>query len=159
MPGIYVQDGGATSSALGNILGGIAQQVGPEAAAKAQLLYQQTQGADIANERSYTQQVLDANAARQAGGILATGGADAQPPGGVPGAVAKLAQPPITGPGPGGRYPLVDTTGMTPNQTYMAQVKISRPGTRLSSRKVRRSMSRPVIRWLSIRARETLRAT
>jgi hypothetical protein len=115
-----VNDGGATSSALGNILGGIAQQVGPEAAAKAALLYQQTQGADITNERNYTQEVLDANAARQAGGILATGGADAQPPDSVASTTARLAQPPITGPGPGGRYPLVDTTGMTPNQTYMA---------------------------------------
>jgi hypothetical protein len=98
----------------------LADNLSPQGRAQAQLLYQQTQGADIANERAYTQQMLDAAAARNAGGILATGGADAQPPGGVPGAVASLAQPPITGPGPGGRYPLVDTTGMTPNQTYMA---------------------------------------
>ena len=48
MPGIYVNDGGATSSAIGNILGGIAQEVGPEGAAKAALLAQQTQGADLA---------------------------------------------------------------------------------------------------------------
>ena len=51
MPGIYVNDGGATSSAIGNILGGIAQEVGPEGAAKAALLSQQTQGADLANRR------------------------------------------------------------------------------------------------------------
>jgi hypothetical protein len=122
MPGIYVQDGGETSSALGNILGNIAQQVGPEGAAKAALLQQQTQGADLANERTWTQQVLDAAAARRANGIMATGGADAQPPG-APGSVAstvtRLSEAPINV-GPGGRLPLVDPSNMSPNDTYMA---------------------------------------
>lgn len=117
-----MNDGGATSSAIGNILGGIAQEVGPEGAAKAALLQQQTQGTDLANERLWTQQVLDAAAARRANGIMATGGADAQPPG-APGSVAstvaRLSEAPINV-GPGGRLPLVDPSNMSPNDTYMA---------------------------------------
>jgi hypothetical protein len=121
MPGIFINDGGATSSALGSALGNLATTVGPKAAAEAQLLFQQTQGQDLSNERNWSQQVLDAAAARNAGGILATGGADAQPPGGsVASTAASLAQPPASIVGPGGRYPLVDPTGMTPNQTYVA---------------------------------------
>ena len=121
-PGVYLHDGGEMSSSLGNILGNIATQVGPEGAAKAALLAQQTQGADLANERTWTQQVLDAAAARRANGIMATGGADAQPPGApgsVAGTVAGLSQAPINV-GPGGRLPLVDPSNMSPNDTYMA---------------------------------------
>ena len=78
-PGLYVQDGGELSSSLGNILGNIATQVGPEGAAKAALLAQQTQGADLANERTWTQQVLDAAAARRANGVMATAGPTPSP--------------------------------------------------------------------------------
>ena len=53
---------------------------------------------------------------------MATGGADAQPPG-APGSVAStvagLSQAPINV-GPGGRLPLVDPSNMSPNDTYMA---------------------------------------
>ena len=61
MPGIYVNDGGATSSAIGNILGGIAQEVGPEGVAKAALLAQQTQGADLDNEDKWNRLVSGSN--------------------------------------------------------------------------------------------------
>jgi hypothetical protein len=105
-------------STLGNILGGIAANVGPEAAAKAQLLYQQTQGADIANETAYTQQQLMKRAAQTAPGLASTFGANA----GVPGVVASVAQPPddTMTPGPGGRYSLVNPSGFTPFQSYLA---------------------------------------
>lgn len=57
MPGIYINDGGATSSALGNMLGGIAANFSPEAAAKAQLLREQIEEADRQNSLlSNTQQ-------------------------------------------------------------------------------------------------------
>jgi hypothetical protein len=36
--GIYIQDGGQTASALGNILGNIATNLGPQAQAEAQNL-------------------------------------------------------------------------------------------------------------------------
>jgi hypothetical protein len=45
--GIYILDGGQTASALGNILGNIATNLGPQAQAEAQNLRYRTEGQDI----------------------------------------------------------------------------------------------------------------
>lgn len=122
MPGIYVNDGGATSSALGNILGGIAQQVGPEAAAKAALLYQQTQGADISNQDAYEKLLAGETAAGSVPGLTRTLNMNAPDPGqpSVAGTVTSLSQPPSATPGPGGRISRIDESGFTPEQKYIA---------------------------------------
>jgi hypothetical protein len=124
VPGIYVNDGGATSSALGSILGNIATNVGPEAAAKAQLLSQQTQGADISNQDAYEKLLAGEAAARGAPGLARTLQMDAPDPGAVAPSVAStaaaLAQPPSATPGPGGRISRIDESGYTPEQAYLA---------------------------------------
>ena len=122
MPGLYINDGGATSSALGNILGGIAQQVGPEAAAKAQLLYQQTQGADISNQDAYEKLLAGEAAASSTPGLTRTLNMNATDPGqpSVAGTVTSLSQPPSATPGPGGRISRIDESGFTPEQKYIA---------------------------------------
>ena len=118
MPGIFINDGGQTSSTLGNILGGIAANVGPEAAAKAQLLYQQTQGADLANQNAFELQQAAERAYNQRAGLLGTLGADAGAPT-VAGTAASLAQPPTPVPnvGPGGRVSRLGPSG-TPLEDY-----------------------------------------
>jgi hypothetical protein len=122
MPGIYVNDGGATSSAIGNILGGIAQQVGPEGAAKAALLSQQTQGADISNQDAYEKLLAGEAAANSAAGLTRTLNMNATDPGqpSVAGTVTSLSQPPSATPGPGGRISRIDESGFTPEQKYIA---------------------------------------
>jgi hypothetical protein len=102
MPGIYVNDGGGISSALGNILGGMANNMGPEAAAKAQLLKLQAEEADRKNALlSNTQRgVLAVQPSLEAAG--ATGPAAPTDPGivttqpatGVAGTLSSVAQPP-----------------------------------------------------------------
>ena len=123
MPGIYVQDGGATSSALGNILGGIAQQVGPEAAAKAQLLYQQTQGADISNQDAYEKLLAGEAAASSTPGLTRTLNMNATDPGqpSVAGTVASLTAAALgdaAGLAAGSRAST--RSGFTPEQKYLA---------------------------------------
>ena len=122
MPGIYINDGGASSSAIGNILGGIAQQVGPEGAAKAALLQQQTQGADISNQDAYEKLLAGEAAANSAAGLTRTLNMNAPDPGqpSVAGTVTSLSQPPSATPGPGGRISRVDESGFTPEQKYIA---------------------------------------
>ena len=122
MPGIYVNDGGATSSAIGNILGGIAQEVGPEGAAKAALLQQQTQGADISNQDAYEKLLAGEAAANSAAGLTRTLNMNAPDPGqpSVAGTVTSLSQPPSATPGPGGRISRIDESGFTPEQKYIA---------------------------------------
>ena len=122
MPGIYVNDGGATSSAIGNILGGIAQEVGPEGAAKAALLQQQTQGADISNQDAYEKLLAGEAAANAAAGLTRTLNMNATDPGQptVAGTVTSLSQPPSATPGPGGRISRIDESGFTPEQKYIA---------------------------------------
>jgi hypothetical protein len=122
MPGIYVNDGGATSSAIGNILGGIAQEVGPEGAAKAALLAQQTQGADISNQDAYEKLLAGEAAANAAAGLTRTLNMNAPDPGqpSVAGTVTSLSQPPSATPGPGGRISRIDESGFTPEQKYIA---------------------------------------
>jgi hypothetical protein len=122
MPGIYVNDGGATSSAIGNILGGIAQEVGPEGAAKAALLQQQTQGADISNQDAYEKLLAGEAAANAAAGLTRTLNMNAPDPGqpSVAGTVTSLSQPPSATPGPGGRISRIDESGFTPEQKYLA---------------------------------------
>ena len=117
-----MNDGGATSSALGNILGGIAQQVGPEAAAKAALLYQETQGADIANQEAYEKLGTGEAAANSVPGLTRTLNMNATDPGqpSVAGTVASLSKPPSATPGPGGRISRIDESGFTPEQKYIA---------------------------------------
>ena len=128
MPGIYVNDGGATSSAIGNILGGIAQEVGPEGAAKAALLAQQTQGADLANEDAWNKIVSGSNI--DIPGLTRTLNMNAPDPNnpsssGVAGTVSSLAMPPGTR-GPGGRLStLPDETGYTPEQKYLLNEAIN----------------------------------
>src|SRR4029077_20377810 len=105
IPGLYINDGGQMSSAIGNILGGIAQEVGPEGAAKAALLAQQTQGADLENEDKWNRLVSGSNL--DIPGLTRTLGINAPDPnnpsaGGVAGTVSSLAMPPGTR-GPGGR--------------------------------------------------------
>ena len=128
MPGIYVNDGGATSSAIGNILGGIAQEVGPEGAAKAALLAQQTQGADLENEDKWNRIVSGSNL--DIPGLTRTLGINAPDPnnpaaGGVAGTVSSLAMPPGTR-GPGGRLATIpDESGYTPEQKYLLNEAIN----------------------------------
>ena len=128
MPGIYVNDGGATSSALGNILGGIAQQVGPEAAAKAQLLREQTEQADWNNRLLSSQVPATEAAGANVGGLLSTFGANAAPPAAdgstVASTLASTAQPPVINVGQSTQGSaargVVNTAGMTPFQKYVA---------------------------------------
>jgi hypothetical protein len=125
MPGIYINDGGQTSSTLGNILGGIAANVGPEAAAKAQLLYQQTQGQDLTNQDVFEAQRAREISAQQTPGLTRTLQMNAPDPGApagsVPATAAAIAIPPPSAtPGPGGRISRIDESGFTPEQAYLA---------------------------------------
>ena len=122
MPGIYVNDGGEMSSALGNILGNIATQVGPKAAAEAALLQQQTQGADISNQDAYQKLLAGEAAANSVPGLTRTLNMNATDPGqpSVAGTVTSLSQPPSATPGPGGRISRIDESGFTPEQKYLA---------------------------------------
>lgn len=117
-----MNDGGATSSALGNILGGIAQQVGPEAAAKAQLLNFQTQKADVDTQDAYEKLLSGEDAANSVPGLTRTLQMNAPDPGqpGVAGTVTSLSQPPSARVGPGGRISRIDELGFTPEQKYIA---------------------------------------
>ena len=107
------------SSAIGNILGGIAQEVGPEGAAKAALLSQQTQGADLDNQAKWNALVSDRNL--DIPGLTRTLNMNAPDPSNpsVAGTVTSLAQPPDVR-GPGGRLATIpDETGYTPEQKYL----------------------------------------
>jgi hypothetical protein len=118
-PGLYVQDGGQLSSSLGSILGNIATQVGPEAAAKAALLSQQTQGADLDNEDKWNKIVSGSNL--DIPGLTRSLNMNATDPGNpsVAGTVTSLAVPPSTR-GPGGRLATIpDESGYTPEQKYL----------------------------------------
>jgi hypothetical protein len=134
MPGIYLNDGGATSSALGNALGGLAGAFSPENQAKAALIKLQSEQADWQNRQLSDTVNAAEQAAAAAPGILSTFGANAVPPdgsgGGVPGAVAAVAQPPDGGngsginagqasAGPSGRT-VLNTSGFTPYQKFVA---------------------------------------
>ena len=93
-----MNDQGGLQSSISSILGGIATNLGPEAAARAQELQEQTKGLDLANQ-------LKRMTISGATGIPAVlGAANADPtvapqPSTVPGALATVAQPP--GPAPG----------------------------------------------------------
>lgn len=80
MPGLYINDGGASSSALSNALNGLAGAFSPEAQARASLLYLQSEQADW-NNRLLSSQVP---AAEQAAGSVSSllSGANANPAGG-----------------------------------------------------------------------------
>ena len=126
MPGIFVNDGGSTSSALGNALGGIAADFSPQAYAAAQLVRQQTEEAMWQNRQLSSQVPAQENAAGSAPGLLTTFGANAAPPGAtagdgsVAGTLAGAAVPPISGAtGPQARG-VLNTSGMTPWQQYVA---------------------------------------
>ena len=124
MPGIYISDGGQTSSALGNVLGGIAANLSPEASARAQLLREQTEQADWNNRLLSSQVPATEAAAGDSTGLLSTFGANAQPPGApavdgsVAGTAASLAVPPTINTtastqGSAGRG-VVNTSSMSP---------------------------------------------
>ena len=107
------------SSAIGNILGSIAQQVGPEGAAKAALLAQQTQGADLDNQDTWK-----SSCGREPGHSGADAHAwhqrDRPRQSGRGGHRDLLAQPPSATPGPGGRLATIpDESGYTPEQKYL----------------------------------------
>ena len=125
MPGLYINDGGATSSAIGNILGGIAQEVGPEGAAKAALLSQQTQGADLDNQAKWNALVAGQNL--DIPGLTRTLNMNATDPTNpsVAGTVTSLAVPPTVR-GPGGRLATIpDESGYTPEQKYLLNEAIN----------------------------------
>jgi hypothetical protein len=111
----------------------------PEARAKADLLWYQTQGADIANQGAAQGVANEQNRIRSIPGVTNTFDMNAQPNGGVAGAVTSLAQPPAPVkmvPGPGGRM-VVDTSGMTPFQQYLAsQPKLTPEDVNLGQSKV-----------------------
>ena len=129
MPGIYINDGGQTASALGNVLGGLATELGPEAAAKAQLLREQTEQADWSNRLLSTQVPAAEQAGAAVPGLLSTFDANAQPTGSAVGnTVANAAVPPdgVTPPGSPGQgvgssaRTVVNTSSYTPFQKYVA---------------------------------------
>lgn len=125
MPGMYINDGGEMSSALGNILGGIAQQVSPEGQAKAALTAQQTQGADLDNEDKWNRLVSGSNL--DIPGLTRSLNINAPDPANpsVAGTVTSLAMPPGTR-GPGGRLATIpDETGYTPEQKYLLNEAIN----------------------------------
>ena len=120
-----MNDGGATSSAIGNILGGIAQEVGPEGAAKAALLSQQTQGADLDNQAKWNALIAGQNL--DIPGLTRTLNANATDPANpsVAGTVTSLAVPPTVR-GPGGRLATIpDESGYTPEQKYLLNEAIN----------------------------------
>ena len=94
MPGIYVQDGGETASALGKILGGVAANMSPQAQAEAQALRYRTEGLDIANQAAAEQ--LQSRDWATSQGPAALGQANGLPgaPGSVADTVAGMATPP-----------------------------------------------------------------
>jgi hypothetical protein len=116
MPGIYVNDGGQTSSAIGSILGNLATNLGPEAAAKAQLLKLQSEEADRQNALlSNIQQGANAIPA-----YLTAPGVNADPTvgvgdGTVAGTLANAAQPPAWTP-----FTRDQTAGFSPFARIMA---------------------------------------
>ena len=102
IPGIYVNDGGATANSLGDILGGIANELSPAGRARALLLNEQTENADRSNwlKSAIQRGVLDVP------GALGVMQADPGGGGGVAGTVASMAQPPGSDPmAPGARDP------------------------------------------------------
>jgi hypothetical protein len=114
VPGLYINDGGATSSALGQILGGIATNMGPEAAAKAEYQRYLTEHQDIESQKAAEALQTLQNATNLGGAALRQAGA--QP--GVADTVAGYATPP----------PLVGAyrhpSGVTlSNNPYTAQVQ------------------------------------
>jgi hypothetical protein len=136
VPGIYINDGGATSSALGNVLGNIATNLGPEAAAKAQLLREQTEQADWNNRLLSSQVPASEAAAGDASGLLSTFGANAQPPGAggsVASTAASLAQPPTIDTGQSTRGSaargVVNTSSMSPLARLVANEILAGRGT------------------------------
>jgi hypothetical protein len=89
MPGIYVNDGGATSSAIGNALGGLATDFSPETAAKAKLLWLQSEGVDISNQAAIDKYQAMNNASNLSDAIInytngGTGGDGSVPTGALP---------------------------------------------------------------------------
>jgi hypothetical protein len=125
VPGIYINDSGGTSSALGNILGNIATNLGPEAAARAQELQQQTMGLDLDNQLKR----MHVTGATGIPGVLGAANADptlTPPAGTVPGALAAVAQPP--GPAPGTFGAANPTVNFSPAAKVLAGSYATDPG-------------------------------
>ena len=121
MPGIYVNDGGATSSAIGNILGGIAQEVGPEGRRRPRCCRNRRKALTSTIRTTWNKLMSDQNL--DIPGLTRTLNMNATDPGNpsVAGTVTSLAQPPDVR-GPGGRLATIpDESGYTPEQKYLAQ--------------------------------------
>ena len=86
----------AATSSLGNILGGLAENLSPQGQARAQLLYQQTGQADVARQQAQDILLARRAAAQRANEWLTTHGANPPGAGGVAGTAASLAQPPAS---------------------------------------------------------------
>jgi hypothetical protein len=96
VPGLYINDGGETASALGKVLGGIASNYDPKTIAEAQALRYRTEGEDIANQKAAEALQALQNATNQ--GPAALGQAGGLPgAGGVADTAASLAVPPLVG--------------------------------------------------------------
>jgi hypothetical protein len=98
MPGIYLQDGGETGSALSSALAGIANNFSPKTRAEAELLRQQTEAADRNNWLLSTRQrgVLSIPGVTGAPGVNADPTASAVPS--VADTLAGAAVPPVAAP-------------------------------------------------------------
>jgi hypothetical protein len=124
MPGIYINDGGQTSSTIGSMLGNLATSLSPEAAAQAQLLREQTIGADLAN------QLKQATVQGISGLPGLTGAANADPTAnqgsGVANVLAGAAVPP--GPAPGTFGATNITAGFSPYNKVLAGSYAADPG-------------------------------
>lgn len=120
-----MNDQGGLQSSISSILGGIATNMGPEAAARAQELQEQTKGLDLANQ-------LKRMTISGATGIPAVlGAANADPtvapqPSTVPGALATVAQPP--GPAPGTFGAANPTDSYSPMARLLAGSYAADPG-------------------------------
>jgi hypothetical protein len=121
VPGIYINDGGQTSSALGNILGGIATNLSPQTAAQAQLLREQTIQENLLNQLKQAQ-------VQGIAGIPGTlGAANADPTAGsVASTLADAAQPPGPAPGTFGAQNI--TSGFSPFAKVLAGSYANDPG-------------------------------
>jgi hypothetical protein len=80
MPGIYINDGGQTSSALSSALAGLAGAMSPENAAKAQLYWLESEKADLENQQLSNRVAAERQSAGSFPSLLS--GANANPPGG-----------------------------------------------------------------------------
>ena len=117
-PGIYLQDGGEMSSALGNILGNIAPRSGRRLPPRRSFCSFKRKKADVDTQDAYEK--LRSGENLDIPGLTRTLNVNATDPGNpsVAGTVTSLAQPPSATPGPGGRISRIDELGYTPEKIF-----------------------------------------